>query len=621
MGMGSRAASIVAEQPRPAARSSGAPAEGPEGHVPSAGPAPTPISARSPALGHEQLRFEQLFARNPAATASVDRAGRITAVNAAMTTLLGRAPSDLVGTPLTALAHRDSRAATTEMLFVLFGAEREPRPVVVRLPGAGGREVVARLVPVPLGGGRSRADEALVVLEDLTHRIAARRERRELAARLEERELGDALTGLRNRRAMEACLRQSVAGVEAGSVAGVLVVDVDRFTMVNDSLGHATGDELLRIVAERLRGASAGLGVIGRFGSDEFLIVVGGAASVDEFAGLARAVLSAVMEPVTVHGYRLTPSVSIGIGTTTDPACSSQALLWDADVALHRVKQEGGGDFKLPPVGLRKSMAARLRDESDLRHAIAAGRLSVHYQPLLGRDGGIVAVEALVRWPHPERGMLLPGEFIPLAEETGLIVPLGNWVLNRATDQVAAWRQSLAPTLQLCVNVSAKQLMREGWSATVTDALAQSGLAPSALCLEITETALLRDLSTLAASYRELRDAGIRLAIDDFGTGYSSLVYLRDIQADVLKLDRLFVGGLVCDERDSAIVQSLIDRAHALGMKAVAEGVEEVEQARALQRMGCDLFQGFLWCQAVSAGELASRLGSANVWQRDFLDP
>jgi EAL domain-containing protein (putative c-di-GMP-specific phosphodiesterase class I) len=326
------------------------------------------------------------------------------------------------------------------------------------------------------------------------------------------------------------------------------------------------------------------------------------------------------MEPVTVRGYRVTPSVSIGIGATSDKACPPEALLCDADIALHRVKQGGGGDFELPPAGSRQNTTERLRDESDLRHAIAKGELAVHYQPLLGRDGSIVAVEALVRWPHPARGMLLPAEFIPLAEETGLIVPLGNWVLWQATTQVAAWRRTVAPQLQLGVNVSAKQLMREGWGRNVMEALAQSGLEPEALCLEITETALLRDLSTLTDAYRELRDAGVRLAIDDFGTGYASLVYLRDIPANVVKLDRLFVSGLVHDSRDAAIVRSLIQLAHALGMGTVAEGVEEIEQAKALQRLGCDFFQGFLWSKAVDAAELASRLESATVWQRDFAE-
>ena len=624
--MGSRAASIVAEQPRPQARLAEAPARGrpPVAPHPPAGPGGSPLPhvhdrPDDHPHDHDRQRFERAFHHNPAGTVLVDRAGRITAVNPAMCELVGREPSALLGVALAALAQGDGRAAATEMLFVLFGGERTPRPAVVRLLGPSGREVVARLVPVSLCGGEARPDEALVIAEDLTHRVAAREERRRMVAALEDRAVADDLTGLRNRRGIIELLGRTVAGVQPGSVAGVLVVDVDRFKLINDSLGHSVGDELLQIVARRMVAAGTGSETVGRFGSDEFL-VVGEAGSVDDLAALARTMLAAVMAPVTVGGYRITPSVSIGIGATSDRACRPEALLCDADVALQRVKLEGGGDVELPPAGSRQNVSARLRVESELRHAIANGELAVHYQPLLGRDGGIVGVEALVRWPHPVRGMLLPGEFIPLAEETGLIVPLGNWVLRQATAQAAAWRRSVAPHLLLGVNVSAKQLMREGWGRNVTAALADSGLEPGALCLEITESALLRDLSTLTDVYRELRDAGVRLAIDDFGTGYSSLVYLRDIPANFVKLDRLFVGGLVHDERDAAIVRSLIQLAHALGMGTVAEGVEEVEQAKALQRLGCDYFQGFLWSRAVSAGELTSRLESATVWQRTFDD-
>lgn len=615
--MVSRAASTAAEQPRPHSRPADAPAHG----RPPAG-ARSPEAAPHPGHGHvhqhDQSRFERAFTQSPAAQVLVDRAGRITGANPAMGRLLARPPSALLGAPLAALAQGDGRAAATEMLFVLFSGEREPRAAVVRLLGRAGSEVVVRLVPVSLCTGEGRPDEALVVAEDLTHRVAAREERRRLLAALADRSQADTLTGLRNRRGMEERLRQAVAEVQPGEVAGVLVVDVDRFKMVNDSLGHAIGDELLQIVAQRMLAAGRGTETFGRFGSDEFLVVVPDAASVDDLAALARNILGMVMEPVTVRGYRVTPSVSIGIGATSDGACPPEALLCDADVALNRVKQEGGGNFELPPAGTRQNMTDRLRAESDLRYAIDKGELEVHYQPVLGRDGSIVGVEALVRWPHPARGMLLPAEFIPLAEETGLIVPLGNWVLWQATAQVAAWRRSVAPHLRLGVNISAKQLMREGWSRNVMQALTHSGLEPEALCLEITETALLRDLSTLTDAYRELRDAGVRLAIDDFGTGYCSLVYLRDIPANVVKLDRLFVGGLSHDSRDTAIVRSLIQLAHALGMSTVAEGVEEVQQAKVLQRLGCDFFQGFLWSRAVSAAELAGRLESATVWQRDF---
>lgn len=615
--MASRVSSIVAEQPRPQPRQP----EGPDrAHPPAPARSPNGAAQAHPGPLPDLQRFQRLFAHNPAATALVDRSGRVTAVNAAMTDLLGRGAEALVGAPLAALAQGDGRTAVTEMLFVLLGGERSARPVVVRLPGPGGREVVARLVPVSLGDGSGPPNEALVVAEDLTHRVRAREERRQLMAALDDRATADDLTGMRNRRGMEERLRQAVAATKPGSMTGVLVVDVDRFKMINDSLGHATGDELLRIVAERMLQAGTGATTIGRFGSDEFLVVVEDAGSIDDLADLARSFLAAVMEPVTVGGYRVTPSVSIGIGATPDPGCRPEALLCDADVSIQRVKQEGGGDFELPPAGSRQNMTARLRDESDLRHAIAKGELVVHYQPVLGRSGAILGVEALVRWPHPVRGMLLPGEFIPLAEETGLVVPLGNWVLRQATAQVARWRQTVAPSLHLGVNVSAKQLMRVGWSQTVVEALAQSGLEPEALCLEITETALLRDLSTLTDAFEELRSAGVRLAIDDFGTGYSSLVYLRDIPADVLKLDRLFVGGLVHDGRDAAIVRSLIQLAHALGMVTVAEGVEEIQQAKGLQRLGCDLFQGFLWSRAVDSAELATRLESATVWQRDFAE-
>lgn len=607
--MATRAASIAAEQPLVQAR----PPDTSDGARPPADHSPGGSRHAHSGVDRDRQRFERLFAQNPAATALIDRAGRVTAVNAAMTRLLGREPEALVDAPLAALAQGDGRTAVTEMLFVLLGGERSARPVVVRLAGAGGREVVARLVPVALCEGGSPPQDAMVVVEDLTHRVRAREERRQLMAALDDRATADDLTGMRNRRGMEERLRQAVAAIQPGAMAGVLVVDVDRFKMINDSLGHATGDELLRIVAERMLEACSGATTIGRFGSDEFLVVVEQASSVEELAALARSLLAAVMEPVTVGGYRVTPSVSIGIGATSDPGCRPEALLCDADVSIQRVKQEGGGDFELPPAGSRQNMTARLRDESDLRHAIAKGELVVHYQPVLGRNGAILGVEALVRWPHPVRGMLLPGEFIPLAEETGLVVPLGNWVLRQATAQVARWRKTVAPNLHLGVNVSAKQLMRVGWSQTVVEALAQSGLEPEALCLEITETALVRDLSTLTDAFEELRTAGVRLAIDDFGTGYSSLEALHRLPIDSLKIDRSFIAAAGQDSRAAELARTIVQMARNLGLGVIAEGVETAAQFEFLLALDCTMGQGYYFSAPMPGPEVGDFLVGADV--------
>jgi diguanylate cyclase (GGDEF)-like protein len=425
-----------------------------------------------------------------------------------------------------------------------------------------------------------------------------------MAAGIAERErqitrlaFNDSLTGLPNRAFMRQHLDLELQqAAHRGSGVALLCIDIDNFKAVNDSLGHSIGDKLLRAVADRL-GTVIGDELIARLGGDEFTIVVAREAGAGPGA-IAQQIISALAAPFDIDGHALAISVSAGIALSPADGRDADTLLKNADLALHQAKDAGQGSYCFFEKEMNARVQARHALENDLRRALSGHELELYFQPLFDLDTDrINAFEALLRWNHPTRGIISPAEFIPVAEETGLIVPIGNWVIQEACRHARSWPETIA----VAVNVSSIQFRKPGLANTLMQALATNGLEPGRLEIEITESIFLDSSEETLAALHSLRALGIKIALDDFGTGYSSLSYLQSFPFDKIKIDRSFIQELLNRPGASAIVHAIIDLAHALGMETTAEGVEESAQLAQLRLHGCSSVQGFLFSRPVDA--------------------
>ena len=438
---------------------------------------------------------------------------------------------------------------------------------------------------------------------DISDRVAFER-------RLTEMALHDELTGLPNRSLLLDRLGEALdrlGGPGGGGMLAVLFVDLDRFKVFNDSLGHAAGDELLVQVARRLEQLVGPGETVARMGGDELVVLCEGLGDVGDAHDAAERLVAVLAQPFEVAGRQHFVTVSIGIATVDQAdGVRAEDVIRDADAAMYRAKAGGGGRIQVFDQGMREAVLRRLMLEDELNVALRRGDLVVHYQPMVDLDGRPFGCEALVRWPHAEHGSIPPSAFIPVAEESGLIAPLGDFVLHEACRALGGWvrRHRLPEGFTVCVNVSSRQLQEPGFVGSVAEALAEHGVPADHLGIELTESVLMDEDPTVAEAVDALHRLGVTLAVDDFGTGYSSLVYLRRFPIDVLKIDRLFVAGLEDNEADRSIVVSLVGLARALGMVAVAEGVETVGQLRHLRLLGCDRGQGHLWSPARPAHEV-----------------
>jgi diguanylate cyclase (GGDEF)-like protein len=437
-------------------------------------------------------------------------------------------------------------------------------------------------------------------------------DRKEAESALAHQALHDALTGLPNRVLLVDRLEQALARTtRSDQNVAVLFLDVDRFKVVNDSRGHAAGDELIVGVANRLRATVRPSDTVARFGGDEFVVVCQEAETLSGAMAVADRIAVALREPFRIGGEEIFLTVSVGIAIA-GPGASSETLLRNADAAMYRAKDQGRSRCEFFDETMQTEAATRLEVQTALNWAVQRGEMRVFYQPLIEIASGMpVGVEALVRWQHPERGIVAPADFIPLAEDGGLIVPIGELVLDRAAADFDRWRTVL-PTgpFSIAVNLSAHQLRHPGLVEQIRATLAEHELAPSSLCLELTESALLEDLDRHLGVLLALRDLGVRLALDDFGTGFSSLTYLKRFPVDMVKIDRSFVAGLGVTHCDTAIVRSVIELAHALSLTVVAEGIERPEQLEALRSLGCDLAQGYLFSPPEPQGLMLEWLGA-----------
>ena len=423
-------------------------------------------------------------------------------------------------------------------------------------------------------------------------------ERKRVEEHLKHLAFHDPLTDLPNRQLLLERLGHALARTarRSGSGVAVLFMDLDGFKVVNDSLGHDTGDRLLVEVAKRLKGCLRPEDTLARFAGDEFVVVIEEVRGADDALRVTRRITEEFRGPFVLDGRELVVGFSIGVALGEAHTKSPEDLLRDADTAMYRAKEEGLG-YRVFDPAMHDRALGRLDLENDLRRAIEDGEFVIHYQPKVRlREADTVAeVEALLRWRHPRRGLLMPDEFIPVAEDTGLIVTIGRWVLKEACRQVKEWqdRYPTTPPLVACVNVSAGQLRYPDLLHDVGTALRESGIEGRSLALEITESALVQHMQTSMTLLEELRKEGIRFALDDFGSEYSSLSYLMRLPVDFVKIDKSFVRGLGEEPRAATIVEAMISLAHSLGLEAVGEGVESAGQLESLRRMGCDLAQGY----------------------------
>jgi len=511
-----------------------------------------------------------------------------------------------------ALARPETRDSDV-LLLVLGGTESPDLPTLVQA------HLGAPLVPIVVVSGAD--DESLAIRalqhgargyllwDELTPRLlvstiaAALESHRTILqlrnARERARHLAthDPLTGLANRSLFLDRLSQAVStGRRGRHKHAVLSLDVDSFKSINDSLGRAVGDGLLRAIARRLTSCLRETDTAARLSGDEFLVLLTNLSNELDAATVARKLLAELSEPIQFHRQSTTLRCSVGISTFPRDAADPEELLKKADTALYHAKDRGGNRFEFFTDDMNAAIQHRVAIEDRLRTALEEDQLVLHYQPQFDLTRGrIIGAEALLRWQHPELGLVAPSHFLPVAEETGLIVPIGDWVLRTACTQNAEWNRMGHGGLRVSVNVSSHQFLEPGLAEVVSNALEQSGLPPVSLELEITESSLLRDVEVTVNTLRRLKDLGVRLAIDDFGTGYSSLAYLKRLPIDVLKIDQSFVRTLTTDPADATITEMIVQLAGGLNLTTIAEGVETLEQLLLLGSYGCSRMQGYLF--------------------------
>ena len=557
------------------------------------------------ALRASEERFRSLVQNSSDVVSIVDADGSVRYHSESVRRVLGYDPAELVdGDPL-ALVHPDDRERVAR-----FVAEAALRPGVTpaetwRVRHRDGTWLHSETVAANL------LEDANVRGLVLNTRDVS--DRKELEAQLVHQAFHDGLTGLANRTLFTERVEHALARTGQGDTA-VLFIDLDDFKHVNDSLGHAAGDQLLVAAARRLQGCLRPTDVAARLGGDEFAVLLERVTDAEAAAAVAGRVLDTLHQPFGLNGRTIPIKASLGVATGRPGADEADELLRNADVAMYAAKAGGKDRYELFRPDMHEDMLQRLELEAELRHVADRDQLVLHYQPIIELvSGRITRVEALVRWDHPAKGLLPPPAFIPLAEEQGLIGPIGNWVLLQACLQARRWQDQFpdAPPLSVHVNLSGRQLEEQSLVGEVVHALETSRLSPRQLTLEITESVLVSDVEAMSARLRELKGLGVLLAIDDFGTGYSSLSYLRRFPIDMLKIDKSFVDGIGRGREDTALAHAIVKLSHTLQLHTVAEGIEQPEQASHLAALGCQDGQGYLFARPLHPGAMTELLAKS----------
>jgi diguanylate cyclase (GGDEF)-like protein/PAS domain S-box-containing protein len=521
------------------------------------------------------------------AIVSADAQGRVVSWNPAAARMFGYAEAEILGRPLVRFipgGFRDARAGDT---VELEGLRRNGASFPLELSLSSWTSAEGRFVTA--------------IMRDIT-------ERRDVQKKLAHRALHDPLTGLPNRSLVVDRIGQALArsARHEWSVA-VLFFDVDRFKVVNDSLGHGAGDALLVLIVNRLRSLLRPGDTMARLGGDEFLVVCEEVDGLAQARQLAERLSQAFKEPFNLGEREMFATASMGIAVGTGADATPESMLRDADAAMYKAKERGRARYEVFDEDMRAQLLRRLDTEHAMPRALERNEFRILYQPIVSlQTGTMTGVEALVRWEHPEHGLITPAEFVPIAEENGLIVTLGSWVLREALQQAAVWqrRHPARQDLHVTVNLSARQLQDPGLPFAVATAVEDLALDPSSLTLEITESVLMHDRDVSLARLLDLKFLGVRLAIDDFGTGYSSLAYLQRFPLDVLKVDKAFVDGVADGPEEAALAAAIVRLGHTLHLRTVAEGVETAAQVRHLRRLGCEEAQGYLFARPLPADHI-----------------
>jgi diguanylate cyclase (GGDEF)-like protein/PAS domain S-box-containing protein len=558
-------------------------------------------------LRESEERFRSLVQNSSDTILVIGPERRISYASPATVGLLGMEPEDAVGQVSTDFVHPDDQQRVEVQLGALLQEKGTADPIQFRMrhTGGGWRHVEAVVADMRV---RPSIEGYVANVRDIT-------ERKEAEELLAHQALHDPLTGLPNRTLILDRAEQMLArSLRSHQEVAALFVDLDNFKDINDTLGHEVGDLILQAVADRFSRVLRGNDTVGRLGGDEFVVLAEGVSLAAGPELVAERLNDVLREPFRVQGYEgapLTISASIGIASGSRP--SAQELLREADIALYRAKAAGKNCWTMFVPEMESEVLDRLELQMDLRSALGNGEFYLLYQPVFELDSlNACGVEALLRWMHPTRGVVGPDDFIPMLEETGMIVEVGRWVLHGACEQAASWHHR-GHRLSVSVNVSVRQLEAESFIEDVRQALSASGLEPASLVLEITETALMRDSEATVRRLSDLKALGVRLAIDDFGTGYSSLAYLRQFPVDALKIDRSFIAAMAESAESSALIHTLVELGRALGLETLAEGIEDQFQLERLRREDCAQGQGFLFSKPVDPRTLESFLSVAEV--------
>ena len=556
-----------------------------------------------------RARFAALVQHSSDVVTVVDATNVIRYQSPSVARVFGHGPDDLIGTNLRDLLHPEDRRRVFGLILTAQQEGRDCELIECRVRHADGSWRHAETAV------SSMLDDPEVCGVILNTRDIS--ERKALEEALAHQAFHDSLTNLANRALLKDRTEHALArAARRGRPLAVMLLDLDGFKAVNDSLGHDAGDELLKMVANRLQECVRPSDTAARLGGDEFAVLIEDLASPGDYAVVATRVLESLQPAFHVQGKDVFVRGSIGIAMCGEGEDTADELLRNADVAMYMAKAEGKNRFELFNPSMHSAMLQRLDVEADLRRAVEHREFVLHYQPtVVLQTGRIAGVEALVRWQHPERGLVPPMDFIPVAEETGLIVPLGEWVLETACRQAKEWHVAHPnePLLTMSVNLSARQLQHEGIVTTVERVLTSTGLSPETLTLEITESAVMNDHVTTIVRLNQLKALGVRIAVDDFGTGYSSLSYLRRFPIDVLKIDRSFVDGVTDGPQKRALLRTIVELGRTLNLETVAEGIEQPEEMQQLRSLDCDLGQGYYFARPLDADSVGELLATGEM--------